>query len=104
MKPKGQTNAIEDKSDDKPSIQKKTYNILLDERLNEIQEISKEIDFNNLNYYFKTPGISPINSIKFKGPFGFFKEIKNCNISLKKAEEEQNEFKFRWNSIRKSKA
>ena len=92
MKPKEQTKAIEDKSDDKPSIQKKSYNILLGERLNEIQEMSKEIDFNNLNYCFKTPGINSINSIKFRGPFGFLKEIKSGNISLKKAEEEQNEF------------
>ena len=37
--------------------------------------------------------ISPISFIKFKGPFVFLKEIKNGNISFKKAEEEQNEFK-----------
>ena len=53
-------------------MEKEAYNRLLDERLDEIQEISKEIDFNNLTYYFKTPGNAPINFIKFKGPFGFF--------------------------------
>ena len=57
LKPKEQK-AIEDKSDDKPSMQKETYNKLLSKRLNEIQEISKEIDFNN---YFKNLSISPIN-------------------------------------------
>ena len=78
---------------------KETYNRLLDERLNEIQEISKEIDFKNLTYYFKTLGICPINFIKFKGPFAFFKEIKNGNVSLKKAEEEQNEFESNLGKI-----
>ena len=65
-------------------MEKKTYNRLLGEILNEIQEISKEIDFNNLTCYFKTASFSPINFIRFKGSFGFFKKIKNDNISLKK--------------------
>ena len=86
LKPKEQK-VIKDKFDDKLSMQKETYNKLLDERLNEIQEISKGIDFNNLTYHFKTSDISPINFIKFKGPFGFFKEIKNGNIFLIKSEE-----------------
>ena len=62
---------------------KKKLIIDYQKRINEVQEISKKIDFNNLTYYFKTSGISPINFIKFKGPFGFFNEIKNGNISLK---------------------
>ena len=78
---------------------KETYNRLLGEILNEIQEISKEIDFNNLTCYFRTASFSPINFIKFKGSFGFFKEIKNDNISLKKVEEEQNEFKSNLGEI-----
>ena len=86
LKPKEQK-VIKDKFGDKLSMQKETYNKLLDERLNEIQEISKGIDFNNLTYHFKTSDISPINFIKFKGPFGFFKEIKNGNIFLIKSEE-----------------
>ena len=57
LKPKEQK-VIEDKFDDKMRY--------------EIQELSN---------------ISPINVIKFKGPFGFFKEIKNGNIFLIKAEE-----------------
>ena len=47
-------------------------NRLFGERLNEIQERSKKIDFSNLTYYFKTSGIFPIHFIKFKGPFVFF--------------------------------
>ena len=42
LKPKEQTKAIEDKSDSKLSRQKETYNRLLEERINEIQEISKK--------------------------------------------------------------
>ena len=42
-------NAIADKSgDDESLMQKGTYNKLFDERLYEIQETSKEIDYNNL--------------------------------------------------------
>ena len=43
LKPKEQTKAIADKSDDELSMQKETYNRLLNEKLNEIQEISKKL-------------------------------------------------------------
>ena len=82
FKTEKQAKTIEDKFNDKLSLQKETYNKLLDERLNEIHEISKEIDFRNLVYYFKTSGICPINFIKFKDPFGLFKEMQNGNISF----------------------
>ena len=49
FKPKEQK-AIEDKSDDKRSMQKETYNRLLDKRTDEIQEIAKKIDYNNLSF------------------------------------------------------
>ena len=52
-------------------MQKETYNRLLSESLNEIQEISKEIDLNNLIHYFKV-STSQINFIEFKSPFVFF--------------------------------
>ena len=80
VKPEEKTN----KSDDKLLMQKETYNRLLDERLNEIQEISKKTDVKNLTYYFKTLGIYPIIS-----PFGFFKEIRDGDKLLKEAKEEQ---------------
>ena len=38
-------------------MQKETYNKLLGERLNEIQKISNETEFNNLTYCFKSPAI-----------------------------------------------
>ena len=43
-----QTKTIEDKSDNKLLMQEKFLNRLLDEKMNEIQKISKEIDFNLL--------------------------------------------------------
>ena len=72
LKPKEHPKAIADKSDDKLSMQKETYNRLLNERFNEIQEISKKINYNNLTYYFKDPRSSSISFIKFKGEFFFF--------------------------------
>ena len=66
LKPKEQTKAIEGKSDDKLSMQKETYNKLLNERMTKTQKISGEIDYNKLIYYFKTPDISPINFIRFR--------------------------------------
>ena len=41
LKPKEQTKAIEDKSDDKLLTQKETYNKLLNEIMTEIQKISR---------------------------------------------------------------
>ena len=70
--PKEQTKAIADKSDDELSMQKETYNRLLNEILNEIQEISEKIDYNHLTYYLKDPRSPSISCIKFKGPFDFF--------------------------------
>ena len=84
--------------------QKETCNRLFDERLNQIQEISKEIDYNNLIYYFKTKGSGEIDFIKFKDPFGLCWEITDGDISLTHAEKDQQNFKniFRSNNIRKS--
>ena len=87
MKQKEQTKAIADKSDDELSMQKETYNRLLNEKLNEIQEISEK----NL-YYFKDLRNSSINFIKFKEPFAFSKKIKNGDISLEEAEKRQEDF------------
>ena len=70
----------------------KTYNRLLGERLNEIQEISKKNRLCQFNLLFKTSGICPINFIKFKGPLVFFIEIRDGDKLLKEAGEEQIKF------------
>ena len=72
LKPKEQIKPIADKSSDEFLTEKETYNRLLNEKLNEIREISDEIDYDNLVYYFKTRGGVKIHFIKFKGPFGLF--------------------------------
>ena len=41
--------------------------------MDEIQKIGKEIDFNNLTYYFKSPDIAQINFVRFRGPLNIFK-------------------------------
>ena len=68
--------------------QKKTFNRLLDGRMGEIREISKEINYNNLAYHYITTGIRPTNLIEFRGPLHIFKEIKNGNKITPAAEEE----------------
>ena len=45
-----------------------------------------QINFNNFVYYFKGES-DPKSFINFKGPLGFYKNIKDGYITLKKAEE-----------------
>ena len=91
--------AIEDKSDDKILMQKENCNRLLGDRLDEIQKISKEINFNNLTYHFKDSRISPINFIKSKGPFNIFKIIRGVNKTLQEIEEDQERLKLNLRAI-----
>ena len=93
LKPKELAKAVKDKSSSKFLTKKEIYNRLFDKRLNEIQEISNEIGYNNLNYSFKTRSSGSIYFIKYKGPFGLFGEMRDGNISLKEAEENQEDFK-----------
>ena len=53
-------NATNSKYDDNPSISKEIYDKLLDERTDEILEMSREINYNNLGYNFKRSS-SPIS-------------------------------------------
>ena len=70
-------------------FQCKTKLILLNERINQIQEISKKTDYNNFVYLFKDSRIPSTHFIKFKGPLSFFEKIENGDIPLKEADEEQ---------------
>ena len=58
---------IEDKSDDNKKHLKyiEIFNELSNEKIGEIYNISKEIDFNNLTYHFKGSNTAPINFIRF---------------------------------------
>ena len=97
LKPKEQTKAI---TYDHESLEQKeeSYNKLFDKKLNEIQELSREIDYKNLNYNFTTKASGSINFIKFKGPFNLFKKIRD--IFLEMAEEVQEKYKREFSQIK----
>ena len=60
--------------------------------MEEIQDLSKQIDFNNLTYHYKGK-TAPKIFIASKGLLGFYKNIKEGYIALEKAEKKQKEFK-----------
>ena len=93
--------ATEDKSDDneKHLKYKEVFNELSNERIGEIYNIGKEIDFNNLTYHFKSSNTAPINFIDFRGPMHIYNETKNGNISIEKIEADQKQFKSKLNEI-----
>ena len=57
--------------------------------MDEIQKVSREINYNKLIYHFTTPGIAPINFINFKVPLNTFKEIRDGDKTLEEIEEDQ---------------
>ena len=67
--------------------------------MREIKDLSKKIDHDDLTYYFKDKGISPINFVGFKAPLHLYRDILNGNIELAKAEEDQEQFKSNLNEI-----
>ena len=56
--------------------------------MTDIQKISREFDYDKLIYYSKTPGVSTIHFMKFRGPLHIYNEIKNGDKTIKAAEEE----------------
>ena len=78
------------KYDDESLEQKQeTYNKLFDEKLDEIQELSREIDYKNLNYDFTMKASGSISFTGYNGPFTLFKKIRDGDILLEMAEEDQ---------------
>ena len=71
----------------------KKVNKSFDEKLAEVQELSREIDSKNLHNNFTTKSSGSINFIRFKGPFSLFKKIRDGDISLEMVEEDQEKFK-----------
>ena len=62
--------------------------------MEEVQDLSKQNDFNNLIYHYKSENV-PKNSKCFKGPLKFFKNIKESNITLKN--QKNNKMNLNWN-------
>ena len=88
MKPIEESKAI--KYDDESLVQKQeTYNKLFDEKPDDIQELSREIDYKNLNYDFTTKVSGSISFTGYNGPFTLFKNMSDGYISLEMAEEDQ---------------
>ena len=89
------------KYDDESLEQKQeTYNKLFDEKFDEIQELSREIDYKNLKYDFTTKASGSINFARYNGPFTLFKKIRDGDISLEMAEEDQKKFKRKFGQIK----
>ena len=61
--------------------------------MDEVRKMSREIDYSKLIYHFKTSSITPINFIKFKGPFSISKEIRDSDKTLQEREEDQKKLK-----------
>ena len=55
--------------------------------MEEIRDLSKQIDFNNLIYRYKSKIVQKMFLV-FKGPLKFYKHLKEGNI-LEKGEEEK---------------
>ena len=72
---------------------KEIFEKLSNKRMSEIQDIAKQIDFNNLTYYLKSPNLASINFIGFRGPMYVYNEIKNGNMSMENIEQDQKQFK-----------
>ena len=94
LKPKEQTKTITYKSDDnndKTSTSKEIYDELLEERIDEIVKMSKEISYGDLVYDFKGPFHST-NFGKYGGPMYVYGHTKNGKNTLQQVEEEQKYF------------
>ena len=108
LKTQEQTKAItyndddDDDDDDNECLKQKEqiYNILFDKKLDEIQQLSKEIDYEKLNYNFTTKASGSIIFIKFKAAFSLFKKIRDGYISLKMAEDDQEKLKREFGQIK----
>ena len=69
-------------------MEKETYIKLLNERMTDIQKISREFDYEKLIYYFKSPGVSTIHFMRFRSPLDIYNETENGDKTIQAAEEE----------------
>ena len=98
MKQIEESKAITD--DESLKQRQETYNKLFDEKLDEIQELSKNFDYKYLDYNFTTKASGSINFTGYNGPFTLFKKIRDGDISLEMAEEDQKKFKREFGQIK----
>ena len=72
--------------DDNATISKEIYNEILEKRMDEILEMSREINYSNLVYDFKSQTHS-ISFSEFGGPIHNYKQLKNGEKTLQQIEE-----------------
>ena len=90
---------INDKSDNNPTISKEIYDKILEERMNEILKMSREIDYYNLVYKFKGP-TKAISFTKSGGPMYTYDQLKKGKKkTLQQIEKEQDDFKKDLNEV-----
>ena len=92
------TKEIESIFNNKPVITKEVYDKILEERMDEILEMSREINYNNLAYNFKGP-TTPIRFTRFGGPMYTYNQLKNGDTTLQQVEKQQKDFKKELNEI-----
>ena len=100
MKPIEGSKAI--KYDDDESLEQKqeTYNKLFDEKLDEVQELSREIDYKNLNYDFTMKDSGSSNFTGYNGPFALFKKIRDGDMSLEMGNKDKKKIKREFGKIK----
>ena len=83
--------AIKSEFNNKPAITRELYNKILEERIDQILKVSREISYGNLVDDFKGPTPS-INFAIFGGPMGTYNQLKNGDKTLQQVEKEQEDF------------
>ena len=78
---------IESGSNNKSTIIKEIYDKILEERMDEILEMSRKVDYSNLTYVFK--GLTyPISFAKYGGPMYAYNQLKNGEKTLQQVEKQ----------------
>ena len=57
----------------------------------EIQNLTKQVNYNNWKYYFKTKRSSPKYFIKYKLPLGFLRSLRNGEKTIEKSKRTKKE-------------
>ena len=74
--------------------QKEIFDELANERMKEIQDLSKPVNFSNLTYHYKSKTPSK-NFIAFKGRLNFYNTMRESYITLKKHKKNKNNLKMK---------
>ena len=90
--------AIKSESNNKPLIAKEIYDKILNERMDEIIELSREINFNNLIYHFKGSSISTSFTV-FGGRMDVYNQLKNGYKTLSQVGEDHRKFRSELGQI-----